>query len=111
MIMTQRYPSYFDGVVVGDPAMRTGVSGIGNNWATVAYTRRLRRTMPDERSPTNCIPTPTKKLNRPWNLNACDANDGLKDSMVFNTKACKFDPTVLQCHRRKDGCLPGGARR
>ena len=37
MLMTQRYPSYFDGVVSGDPAMRTGFSQIGNNWAAVAF--------------------------------------------------------------------------
>src|SRR5262252_52450 len=37
MLMTQRYPAYFDGVVSGDPAMRTGFSQIGNNWAAVAY--------------------------------------------------------------------------
>ena len=39
-------------------------------------------------------------------LNACDASDGLKDGMVFNTKACKFDPDVLACKAGKnDSCL------
>jgi feruloyl esterase len=32
MLMAQRYPTYFDGVVVGAPAMRTHVSGIGDEW-------------------------------------------------------------------------------
>ena len=37
MLMTQRYPSEFDGVISGDPAMRTGFSQIGNNWSAVAF--------------------------------------------------------------------------
>src|SRR5215211_8163399 len=32
MLMTQRYPLQFDGVVAGAPAMRTNVSGIGDRW-------------------------------------------------------------------------------
>ena len=32
MLMAQRYPTYFDGIVVGAPAMRTGFSGIGDEW-------------------------------------------------------------------------------
>jgi len=39
-------------------------------------------------------------------LNACDAQDGLKDGMIFNTRACKFDPVVLACGGSKtDACL------
>ena len=32
MLMAERYPTYFDGIVVGAPAMRTGFSGIGDEW-------------------------------------------------------------------------------
>src|SRR5580693_5022457 len=37
MLMTQRYPDEFDGVISGDPAMRTGISRIGNTWSAVAF--------------------------------------------------------------------------
>jgi len=37
MTMTQRYPEYFDGVVSGDPAMRTSYAQIGRAWTTVAF--------------------------------------------------------------------------
>src|SRR5262252_7113747 len=30
-------------------------------------------------------------------LNACDANDGLKDGIISNPEVCKFDPIVVQC--------------
>ena len=48
-----------------------------------------------------------KKLVIDGLLNACDANDGLKDGMIFNTRACKFDPKTLVCGggTKKDGCL------
>ena len=37
MLMTQRYPTEFDGVISGDPAIRTGFSRIGNQWSAVAF--------------------------------------------------------------------------
>ncbi len=36
MLMTERYPTYFDGVVAGAPAMRTGYSGLGDRWVAIA---------------------------------------------------------------------------
>src|SRR6202007_3223840 len=36
MIMSQRYPLYFDGIVVGSPAMRTGYSNLATRAVTVA---------------------------------------------------------------------------
>jgi len=39
-------------------------------------------------------------------LNQCDALDGVKDRMIFNTKACHFDPKTLVCKGAKaEGCL------
>ena len=47
MMMTQRYPMYFDGVISGDPAMRTGYSNIGLAHArAVVLRRRAKRCMP-----------------------------------------------------------------
>jgi hypothetical protein len=106
MLMTQRYPSYFDGVVAGDPAMRTGFSQIGNNWAAVAFNEIAPRDDSGRAQPYKVFSDSDKKLIVNGILNACDANDGLKDGMVFNTKACKFDPEVLVCKGAKnDSCL------
>ena len=39
-------------------------------------------------------------------LRACDEADGLKDGMIFNTTACRFDPKTLVCDASKSaGCL------
>ncbi len=106
MLMTQRYPSYFDGVVSGDPAMRTGFSQIGNNWAAVAFNQIAPKDDSGRPQPNKVFSESDKKLIVNGILNACDANDGLKDGMVFNTRACKFDPEVLTCKGAKtDACL------
>jgi tannase/feruloyl esterase len=106
MLMTQRYPTYFDGVIAGDPAMRTGFSRIGNNWAAVAFNQIAPKDDAGRAQPNKIFSDADKKLIVSGILNACDANDGLKDGMVFNTRACKFDPEVLTCTGAKtDACL------
>jgi hypothetical protein len=106
MLMTQRYPTYFDGVVSGDPAMRTGYSQIGNNWAAVAFNQIAPKDDFGRPVPSKIFSDGDKKLIVNGILNACDANDGLKDGMIFNTRACKFDPAVLTCGGAKtEACL------
>src|ERR1019366_2999776 len=100
------YPSYFDAVISGDPAMRTGVSQIGNNWSAVAFNEIAPRDDAGKPQPSKVFSGSDLKLIVNGILNACDASDGLKDGMVFNTKACKFDPEVLACKGAKnDSCL------
>jgi hypothetical protein len=106
MLMTQRYPSYYDGVISGDPAMRTGFSQIGNNWSAVAFNQIAPKDDSGKPQPDKIFSESDIKLIVNGILNACDANDGVKDGMVFNTKACKFDPDVLACKAGKnDSCL------
>src|SRR5579864_7207139 len=106
MLMTQRYPAEFDGVISGDPAIRTGFSRIGNNWSAVAF-NQIAPKADAGRAQTNKVFSESDiKLIVNGILNACDANDGLKDGMVFNNRACKFDPDVLECKADKnDTCL------
>ena len=106
MLMTQRYPAEFDGVISGDPAMRTGFSQIGNNWSAVAFNQIAPKDDSGKPQPNKVFSESDIKLIVTGILNACDANDGLQDGMVFNTRACKFDPDVLVCKAGKnDSCL------
>ena len=106
MLMTQRYPTYFDAVVSGDPAMRTGFSQIGNNWSAVAFNQIAPKDDAGKPQPNKVFSDSDKKLIVKGILDACDANDGIKDGMVFNTRACKFDPEALTCKGAKtDDCL------
>jgi feruloyl esterase len=94
MMMTERYPTFFDGVVAGAPAMRTNYSGIGDEWVAVTLNAAEPKLSDGD-----------KKTVIDGILNQCDASDGAKDGMVFNTK-CTFDPKLLVCKGAKaEGCL------
>jgi hypothetical protein len=86
--------------------MRTGFSGIGNNWSAVAFNQIAPKDDSGRAEPNKVFSESDIKLIVNGILNACDANDGIKDGMVFNTRACKFDPDVLACKGGKnDSCL------
>jgi hypothetical protein len=87
MIMSQRYPEYFDGIVSGDPAIRTGHSNLALGFMTAEF-------QPD---PKKFFSDSDRKLIVSSVLQACDAKDGLKDGMIFNSRACEFDPAALVC--------------
>ena len=106
MLVSQRYPTEFDGVVVGDPAMETGYSNIGLAWAAVAFNQIAPKDASGKPMPTNDFSAADKKLLTNAILKACDSLDGLKDGMIFNRTACHFDPGVLTCKGAKtDACL------
>jgi feruloyl esterase len=105
MLMAQRYPMYFDGIVAGAPAMRTNFSGIGDRWVAATLNEiapKDEKGLPITR---NALSEGDKKAFIDGLLNACDAADGLKDGMIFNT-SCRFDPKTLVCKGAKtEGCL------
>lgn len=106
MLMAERYPTYFDGILAGAPAMRTNFSGIGDRW--VAVTLNEIAPKDDKGLPVtrNALSDGDKKTVIEGLLQACDAADGLKDRMVFNIRGCHFDPKTLVCKGAKtDGCL------
>jgi hypothetical protein len=106
MIMSQRYPSYFDGIVSGAPAMRTGYSNLGMRSVSVALSKAARRDASGNVIPGSALTDGDKKLIIDGFLKTCDADDGVADGMVFNPHACDFDPTDLVCQGAKnDTCL------
>ena len=106
MMMTQRYPTYFDGVVSAAPAMRTNFSGIGDRWVAVTLNEVAPKNAQGQPVTREALSESDKKTIIDGFLNACDAGDGVKDGMVFNTRACTFDPKKLVCSGAKaDGCL------
>jgi feruloyl esterase len=104
MIMSQRYPLYFDGIVAGSPAMRTGHSNLATRTVTVA----LNAIAPKDAGgkPGAALSESEKKAFIAKLLEVCDAQDGVKDGMIFNPLGCKFTPRDLQCAGAKtDSCL------
>ena len=104
--MTQRYPRYFDGVVAGAPAMRTSFSGIGDRWVAATLNEIAPKNAQGQPVTRDALSDSDKKTVLDGLTNACDAGDGLKDGLIFNINACRFDPKVLVCKGAKtDGCL------
>ena len=102
--MSQRYPMYFDGIVAGSPAQRTGYSGL----ATRAITVALNAAAPKDASgkPGPALSESDKKAVIAKLLDECDARDGAKDGMIFDATGCTFRPRDMQCSGAKtEGCL------
>ncbi len=86
LVEAQKFPEDYDGILAGAPA---------NAWSTmvasgVAGMQKLgdpRAYIPDWK-----LPAIQKAA-----LDACDAQDGVKDGIIADPGKCKFDPAVLTC--------------
>ncbi len=83
----EMFPADFDGIIAGSP----GLDWSGRSAQAVRIAQIL------ENESARLTPAQQKRLHAAV-LDACDANDGLKDGLIANPAACKFDPKVLQCH-------------
>ena len=100
MIMSQRFPSYFDGIVSGDPAIRTGYSNLALGYIGAVFAEAAGRD--DSGKPAPLLADAGRKLIIDSLLDKCDAKDGLRDGMIFNPRACDFDPAALVCRGPKN---------
>jgi hypothetical protein len=106
MLMTQRYPTYFDGIVAGAPAMRTGHSNLALRFMAVTYNQIAPRDAQGKPITAQALSDSDRKLVLDGILAACDADDGLKDGMIFDPIVCKFDLETLVCKGAKaEDCL------
>jgi pimeloyl-ACP methyl ester carboxylesterase len=100
MMMSQRYPDYFNGIVAGAPAMRTSFSNLGLRHATAAL-NAIAPLNPEGHPDTRAaLSDADRRLVVDGVLEECDALDGRRDGLIFATQKCAFDPGVLAC---KDG--------
>jgi hypothetical protein len=107
MVMSQRYPSYFDGIVAGAPAMRTNYSNLGLRWITSALNGVAPKAADGKPMTSHALTPADRTLVVNGFLAACDALDGAEDGLVFATQSCRFDPAVLACKGKAKGtdCL------
>jgi Tannase and feruloyl esterase len=110
MLMSQRYPDYFDGIVAGSPAMRTNFSNLADRWVTVALNQVAPRDAAGKPVSSRALSDSDKHLVIDSVLKACDASDGLKDGMIFDPRGCGFDPASLTCKGPKTGACLGAAQ-
>jgi feruloyl esterase len=83
----QKYPQDFDGIVAGAPALNATGRAIFSVWVA----------QNDHKTEEAYLPQGKFALVHDAVLQACDANDGVKDRVIENPRQCKFDPKVLQC--------------
>lgn len=107
MMFTQRFPSYFDGVIAMAPAMRVSK---GATIAAAWDTQTLQAIAPagDDGKPvlSKALSDSDLGLLRKSMLESCDALDGVADGLVSHPAACKFNVSSLQCKGTKDDtCL------
>ena len=87
LMEAQRYPDDFDAIVAGAPVnnqVRLNVS------QTALQVEMLK-------DPSRIVPPAKVTLFANAVMAACDANDGVKDNIISNPLACKFDPGTLLC--------------
>ena len=97
MMMSQRFPSYFDGIVAGAPAMRTSFSNLGLRHAATAL-NAIAPVNADGRPDTRAaLSDDDRRLMVDRLLESCDALDGNRDGFIFAARECRFDPAVLEC--------------
>lgn len=106
MIMTQRYPLYFDGVVSGAPAQRTGHSNLADRTVAIALNKIAPKGADGRPIPGGALSDGDRKAIISTLVEVCDGLDGAKDGMIFDTLGCTFDPAMLACKGPKaEGCL------
>ena len=83
----QRYPEDYDGIVAGAPAANWTNLNVSGVWVGLA-------TLKDEES---YIPASKLAAINDASVAACDQTDGVKDSLVADPRACKFNPAEMLC--------------
>lgn len=92
LMLAQRFPQDYDGIVVGAPAANyTGVM------ASFARNQNLFTSTPGAQSL-----LPKLQLLHDAVIQKCDKLDGVADGVLEDPRACKFDPAQLQCKPGQD---------
>ncbi|MEQ5836134.1 tannase/feruloyl esterase family alpha/beta hydrolase [Marinobacter sp. NFXS9] len=96
LMFSQRYPTYFDGIVAGNPGMDLPKAAVAEAWDSQAFAEAATQTT-EFGNPDLASAFSNDDLSTIGNaiLDACDADDGLVDGMVFDPQACDFDPSTL----------------
>jgi len=81
-----RYPDDFDGIIAGAPSINPAVP------LDVWY-RQSNRPVGDK----DVLDEAAFRMLQKASIAACDADDGVKDGIISNPFACRFDPAKLLC--------------
>jgi feruloyl esterase len=107
MILSQRYPTVFNGIISGDPAIRTGLSNLAiGRWIPIAFNQIAPKDADGKPNISQAFTDADRKLVADALLKQCDGKDGVADGLISDPLACDFDPTALACKDGKnESCL------
>jgi feruloyl esterase len=88
LMEAQRFPDDYDGILAGAPA---------NFWTHLLVANFYASGKPMLENPASYIPKEKIPAIAKAVLAACDASDGLKDGILSDPTACRFDPTTIVC--------------
>lgn len=97
MMAAQRYPLEFDGIIAGDPGFRLSRAAVGELWDSTQLSRIAPKDGQGRPIISQAFADADLKLVSAAVLEQCDGLDGVKDGMVNDVKACRFDPKTLLC--------------
>src|SRR5262245_27676690 len=87
LMSAQRFPEDFDAILAGAPA----------NYHSHLHSNDLVNAVTPLNTPGALVSQAKLNMLNQAVLNACDAQDGVKDGLLNNPGACKFDPAMLVC--------------
>ncbi len=106
MMVAERMPLQFDGVVAGDPTFRLTRINIDQAWNEVVLARAAPKDAAGRPILSRVMSQADLRLVADTVVKQCDALDGLADGMINDYRACHFDPAVLTCRGAKTpSCL------
>jgi feruloyl esterase len=83
----ERYPADFDAIVAGAPSV----------YQMELHAVRVALNVMTHRTADSAIPPAKYTAIHDAVLQACDARDGVKDGVLEDPTACRFDPKALEC--------------
>jgi hypothetical protein len=95
MAMSQLFPSYYDGVIAGDPFYLPPDISLSETWGLEQIISVSPKDANGNPLYLQGFPLSDQNLFTNAILAACDALDGLVDGVIDNLAACRFDPETF----------------
>ena len=97
LMEAQRFPWDFDGVIAGAPVVSGPAIGMSLLWTSLALRDKTGEPL---------LRQIDLEVLHDAVVAKCDLNDGVKDGLIGDPRACSFDPSVLLCNEsKKTRCL------
>lgn len=106
LILAQRFPQHFDGIVSGAPILEQHLAQLGSMQMLKEFTAISPKNSSGAPILSQSFSDADLKLIAGGVLRKCDALDGAADGLIENYPACSYSVAELQCTGAKDAtCL------